>query len=70
MTLAEAFWFGKDLCSCYDIYRWYLTLELWIHKCDHPSSTNEAGMVRKAGKELRFRGIGKWGLPAPGQNWW
>ena len=55
ITLSEAFWFGKELCSCYDIYRWYLTLPVWIQKRYHsayevrgsalPSGQNMCGAI-------------------------
>ena len=70
VTLAEAFWFGKDLCSLCDVYRWYTTLDVWIQKRYHPSSMNETGMWRKEAKVLRHYETGKWGLPAPGRPWW
>ena len=55
ITLSEAFWFGKELCSCYDIYRWYLTLPVWIQKRVHSMSTNPEGLERRVAKRNAAR---------------
>ena len=65
VTLSEAFWWGKDICSCYDIYAWYLSLPIWISKRVHPASTNDAGMARRVAKVQRKDQTGSWALPAP-----
>ena len=46
VTLAEFFWFGKNLCSCYDIYRAYLSLPIWIQERQHSASTSQHGVVQ------------------------
>ena len=63
ITLAELFWFGKDLWSCYDIYRAYLSLPVWIQKRKHPASQNAAGTIRRNAKSLHYLDHGKYGLP-------
>ena len=65
VTLSEAFWFGKDICSCYDIYGWYLSLPVWISKRVHSASANDAGMERRVAKVKRRQETGSWALPAP-----
>ena len=32
ITLAELFHFGSMTCSCYDLYRSYLSMAIYIHK--------------------------------------
>ena len=61
--LAEFFRFGKNLCSCYDIYRAYLSLPIWIQKRQHSASKSEHGWFRRNAKTLLHQGTGRWGLP-------
>ena len=63
ITLAELFWFGKDLCSCYDIYRTYLSLPVWIQKRKHPASQNAPGTMRRNAKAFHYQETGMYGLP-------
>ena len=63
ITLAELFWFGKDLCSCYDIYRAYLSLPVWIQKRKHPASQNAPGTMRRNAKAFHYQETGMYGLP-------
>ena len=67
VTLSEAFWFGKDLCSCYDIYRWYLTLPVWIQKRHHPAPSQPERKLNSWGNWVGTRGhwleTGSRGLP-------
>ena len=35
VSLGELFNFGKKLCSCWDMYRTYKSLEIFIHKRAH-----------------------------------
>lgn len=47
ITLAELFWNGMEVATCYDLYRLYLSLLPFIHKRYHPvSHTEEATLVR------------------------
>ncbi|CAK0883168.1 unnamed protein product, partial [Prorocentrum cordatum] len=69
ITLAELFWFGKHLCSCYDIYRAYLSLPVWIQKRKHSTSQSAAGVLRRNAKASRHQEEGKYGLPSnPGKR--
>ena len=38
ITLAELFNFGKECCSCYDLYRACMSLPIWIHTHQHSVS--------------------------------
>ena len=63
MTLAETFRFGCKVCTCFDIYRTFVHLPIFVYKRAHSSSGSEEGMKRKAAKLLRHEETGKYGLP-------
>ena len=47
ITLAELFWNGMDVATCYGLYRLYLSLPPFIHKRCHSESHSEgATLVR------------------------
>ena len=64
VTLAEMFRFGCHVCTCFDIYRTFVHLPVFVYKKMHSSSQSEAGMMRKDAKVLHHKETGKYGLPA------
>ena len=61
ITLAELFHYGGNLCSCYDLYRTYLSLPIFIHKRKHSSSHTPDARWRRNSKFLRYAETGRWG---------
>ena len=70
LTLAEMLRFGANVCTCYDIYRTWLNLPIFVHKKYHSRSTTEHGLARNAAKQLRFEETGKYGLPKQNSRRW
>ena len=64
VTLAEMLRFGSHVCTCFDIYRTFVHLPIFVYKRAHSSSQSEPGMKRKAAKLLRHEETGRYGLPA------
>ena len=63
ITLAELFRFGCKVCSCFDLYRAYVALPIFISKRYHSVSHTGPAQKRRNAKQLRFQENGKWGLP-------
>jgi len=63
ITLGELFVFGFDKCSCWDLYRTYTSLEVFIARKNNSVSTTENGILRHNAKRLRHAECGRWGLP-------
>ena len=55
--------------TCFDLYRAYVDLPLWIHKKDHPESQTAKGLRRRNAKQLSYIERGTFALPSPGSTW-
>ena len=64
ITLAELFYFGAAVCSCWELYRLYFHQPIFIFKRDHSVSTTENGRIRANARKLHNRETGSWALPA------
>ena len=62
ITLGELFVFGASRCSCWDLYRTYLSLEICIHRTPHSTSGTEEPLIRQNAKRKWFQDTGKYGL--------
>ena len=62
ITLGELFVFGAQRCSCWDLYRTYTALEIFIHKKPHSLSNSEGAIFRANAKLSKFENTGRWGL--------
>ena len=69
VTLAEMFRFGSRVCTCFDIYRTFVHLPIFVYKKIHSSSGSEQGLQRRAAKLLRHAETGKFGLPKSANRW-
>ena len=63
ITLAEMLYFGGRTCSCFDLYRAYVSLPTFICKRYHSVSNAGGATKRRNAKGLRFQEGGQWGLP-------
>ena len=63
ITLGELFVFGFHKCSCWDLYRTYTSLEVFVARKNHSVSNTENGIRRRNAKRLRKAWCGRWGLP-------
>ena len=63
VTLAEVFKFGCRHCTCYDLYRTYVHLPVFIHRRGHSVSHSAEGTHRRNAKLLRHELTGHYGLP-------
>ena len=50
ITLGELFAFGAHRCSCWDLYRTYRSLEIFIHRKLHSTSGTEEAIFRQNAK--------------------
>ena len=64
VTLAEVFRFGCRTCSCFEMYRTFVNLPIFIHKKAHSQSNTEEGLNRRAAKMLHHQETGRYGLPS------
>ena len=64
VTLAEVFYMGHRILSCFDLYRIYLTLDHFAFKRQHSVSNSAEGTRRRNAKSLRHQETGRWGLPS------
>ena len=62
ITLGELFVFGARRCSCWDLYRTYRSLEIFIHRKPHSMSGSEEAIFRQNAKRKRFQDTGRHGL--------
>ena len=62
VTLGELFTFGAYRCTCWDMYRTYRSLEVFIDRKPHSVSGSEEGTLRQNAKRKQFSEKGKWGL--------
>ena len=69
VTLAEMFRFGTQLCTCFDIYRTFVHLPIFVFKRAHSSSGSEPGQKRRQAKWLRHEETGRYGLPTRANRW-
>ena len=65
ITLGELFVWGHDRCSCWDLYRLYISLPIVILPKFHSSSSSPHAMLRSNAKRCRHSECGRWGLPSP-----
>ena len=63
ITLGELFVFGVDRCSCWDLYRTYTSLEVFIARKNQSVSNTANGILRQNAKRVRRAWCGRWGLP-------
>ncbi len=65
VTLAELFYFGCFIsnCTCFELYRLYLSLPIFIHKRAHSTSHTAEAQRRRNAKTLHYQEYGTWGLP-------
>ena len=62
ITLGELFVFGVDRCSCWDLYRTYTALEIFIRRKPHSLSNSDDAIFRANAKRAKFEKTGRWGL--------
>ena len=62
ITLGELFVFGARRCFCWDLYRAYTALEIFIHKKPHSLSNSDEAIFRANAKRSKFENTGRWGL--------
>ena len=62
ITLGELFVFGANRCSCWDLYRTYTALEIFIRKKPHSVSNSDEAIFRANAKRSNYENAGKWGL--------
>ena len=62
ITLGELFVLGVDRCSCWDLYRTYTSLEIFIRKKPHSFSNSDDAIFRANAKRSKFEKTGRWGL--------
>ena len=65
ITLGELFVFGHARCSCWDLYRLYTSLPIFIKTKYHSSSSYPNAIFRHNAKRKRHVECGTWGLPSP-----
>ena len=63
ISLAELFYLGRANLACYDLYRLYVTLDIFIFKRFHSTSNTAGAQLRRNAKKLRYHETGRWGLP-------
>ena len=66
ITLGELFNHGADKCSCWDLYRTWTNLDIFVHKKPHSVSHSPEGTFRANAKRWNFETEGRWGLPYHG----
>ena len=66
ITLAELFWHYQNTLTCFDLYRFYVSLPIWIHKRLHSMSHTESGTKRRNAEKLNYLEHGFSGLPSAG----
>ena len=69
ITLGELFNHGADKCSCWDLYRTWTNLDIFVHKKPHSVSHSPEGTFRANAKRWNFETEGRWGLPYHGGGW-
>ena len=63
ITLGELFVLGAHRCSCWDLYRIYTSLDLFIRKKVHSVSGSEEAVCLPNAKRSQHFETGKWGQP-------
>ena len=63
ITLGELFVYGAYRCTCWDLYRTYRSLDVFIHRKPNPTSNSEEGIFRQNAKRRRLQQTGKYDLP-------
>ena len=63
ITLGELFVLGAHRCSCWDLYRIYTSLDLFIRKKVHSVSGSEEAVCLSNAKRSQHFETGKWGQP-------
>ena len=63
ITLGELFVLGAHRCSCWDLYRIYTSLDLFIRKKVHSVSGSEEAVCLSNAKRRQHFETGKWGQP-------
>ena len=63
ITLGELFVFVAHRCSCWDMHRTYMSLEIVVTKKLHSSSNSPNAILRQNAKKKRHDQTGRWALP-------
>ena len=63
ISLAEFFRFGECKVSCYDLYRAYLSMPVFISTRQHSVSHTPVAGLRRNAKKMIYSETGRWGLP-------
>ena len=69
VTLAELFHYGQRHVTCYHLYRMYLSLDIYIHRRNHPTSGSGRAKKTNNAKALHYAETGSYRLPGPGETW-
>ena len=64
VTLAEFFRFGECKVSCYDLYRAYLSMPVFISTRQHSVSHTPVAGLRRNAKKMIYNETGRWALPS------
>ena len=46
VTLAEMLFHGAPLCTCYDVYKLYVSFEIIVHRMDHSGTVQDRKKAR------------------------
>ena len=63
ITLGELFLFGSLKCSCWDMYRTYMSLDIVVTRKPHSISNSPNAILRQNAKRKRHDQTGRWALP-------
>jgi hypothetical protein len=69
LTLAELFYWGAKECTCFHLYKMYLSLDYYIYKRTHSESMPVDAQRTRAAKNLHHQEHGTWSLPKEGDSW-
>ena len=62
ITLGELFLFGVCKCSCWDMYRTYMSLEIVVTNKPHSTSNSPNAILRQNAKKRSHDKTGRWSL--------
>ena len=62
ITLGELFVLGAHRCSCWDLYKTFTALEIFIHKKSHSVTHSDEAIFRANAKRAKYEKTGRWAL--------
>ena len=69
ITLPELLWMGRDVTTCWNLYKYYQQLDTYFREKHHSMTRSPDGMEQSNAKHLSYLERNTYALPREGEPW-